>query len=124
MQNTESTAKSFLDLIVWQKGHQLVLRIYDLTDPFPRRETYGVVKQIRDAAVSICTNIAEGFKRRGKLDKARFMNISQGSLEEVRYLLILSRDRRYAQIDDVMPMVDEVAELQEAYRQAILDSRF
>ncbi|MDQ3331145.1 MAG: four helix bundle protein, partial [Planctomycetota bacterium] len=85
-------ARRFEDLIVWQKAHALVLTIYRTTESFPRTETYGLTSQLRRSAVSIPANIAEGFRKRGRSDKARFLNISQGSLEETRYYLILARD--------------------------------
>src|ERR1051326_6302256 len=75
-------AKSFQDLIVWQKAHQFVLATYRLTRTFPREEIYALTSQFRRAAVSIAANIAEGFKKRSRSDKARFMNISQCSVEE------------------------------------------
>ena len=88
-------ARSFEDLIVWQKAHQLVLSVYRLTESFPAKEMYGLTSQFRRAAVSVPANIAEGFKKRGKPDKARFLNIAQGSLEECRYYLILVSDLNY-----------------------------
>jgi four helix bundle protein len=72
-----------------------VLEVYRYTESFPQREIYGLVQQRRKAAVSIPANVAEGFKRRGKADKARFMNIAEGSLEESRYYLILAHDLGY-----------------------------
>jgi four helix bundle protein len=88
-------AKSLQDLIVWQKSHQLVLRVYRLSAKFPTGELYGLTAQMRRAAVSVAANIAEGFKKRGRTDKARVMNIAQGSLEELRYYFIVSRDLGY-----------------------------
>jgi len=79
-------------LVVWQKAHLFVLAVYRLTAGFPKQETYGLTSQMRRAAVSIAANIAEGFRRRGKADKARFMNIAEGSIEECRYYLILASD--------------------------------
>jgi four helix bundle protein len=64
-------AQRFQDLIVWQKSHQLVLIVYRLTAEFPKYELYGLISQMRKAAVSVPANIAEGFKKRGKPDKAR-----------------------------------------------------
>ena len=69
-------AKSFQDLIVWQKAHQWVLDVYRYSDDFPKREIYGLTSQIRRAAISVPANIAEGFKKKGKRDKGRFMNIA------------------------------------------------
>jgi four helix bundle protein len=83
-------ATTFQDLRVWQKAHEVVLDIYRLTAAFPREELFGLTAQVRRAAVSVPANIAEGFVKRGKSDKVRFYNIAQGSLEEVRYYLILS----------------------------------
>ena len=77
-------ARTFEDLIVWQKAYQFVLALYRTTDSFPKREIYGMTSQMRRAAISVPANIAEGFKKRGKLDKARFMNMAQGSIEENR----------------------------------------
>jgi four helix bundle protein len=68
-----------------------VLAVYRISKNFPREEIYGLTSQFRRAAVSIPANIAEGFKKRGCNDKARFMNIAQGSLEECRYYLILTK---------------------------------
>lgn len=88
-------AKQFQDLIVWQKAHHFVLSVYEQSKKFPKEETYGLKSQLRRAAVSIPANVVEGFKKKGKLDKARFMNIAQSSLEECRYYLILVSDLNY-----------------------------
>src|SRR4029077_19032693 len=89
-------ARSFRDLLVWRKAHEFVLAVYTLTASFPKQETYGLALQMRRAAVSVPANIAEGFRRRrGKVDKARFMNLAEGSLEEYRYYLILAQDLGY-----------------------------
>ena len=88
-------AQSFEDLDVWRKSHALVLEVYTLTKQLPKDELFGLTSQMRRAAVSIPANIAEGFKRRGKPDKARHMNIAQGSLEELRYFFILCSDLSY-----------------------------
>jgi len=95
----QAPAKTFQDLLVWQKAHALVLGIYRTTASFPKHETFGLCSQMQRAAVSVPANIAEGFKRRGRADKARFMNIAQASLEECRYFLILAQDLGYASTD-------------------------
>jgi four helix bundle protein len=91
-------AKSFRDLIVWQKSHQFVLGVYQISDTFPKKEIYGLISQLRRAAISVPANIAEGFRKKTKNEKLRFMNIAQGSLEESRYYLILAQDLKYAKL--------------------------
>ncbi len=115
-------AKTFEDLIVWQKAHQFVLMVYALTEHFPKQEMFGLTSQLRRAAVSIAANIAEGFKKKGKADKARFMNIAEGSLEECRYYLILTNDLKYGNVTDLKKQIEEVSKLINAYSKAILDS--
>ena len=85
----------FEQMEVWQVSHRLVLDVYKVTRGFPKEERFGLVSQMRRCAVSVPANIAEGFKRRGKGEKMRFYNIAEGSLEELRYYLILSRDLGY-----------------------------
>jgi four helix bundle protein len=102
----------FEDLTVWQRAHELALKVYRVSARFPREEQFGIVSQMRRAAVSVPANIAEGFKKRGGRDKAKFYNISQGSLEELRYYLILSRDLGYAtDTKDVSAILDEVGRM-------------
>ena len=87
--------KNFTDLIAWQEGHKLVLMIYKSTDKFPKKEVYSLTNQMRRAAVSITSNIAEGFSRKGKKEKARFYCIAKGSLTELQNQLIISKDINY-----------------------------
>ena len=108
-------ARTFEDLIVWQKAHALVLGIYRLTRGFPREEKFGLTSQLRRAAVSVPGNIAEGFKRRGRTDKARLMNVAEGSLEEARYYLKLAADLGYVSSDSLGHDVAEVGRLLGAY---------
>ena len=111
-------------MLIWQKSHQFVLEVYKLTNRFPKEEIYGLTSQFRRAAVSIPSNIAEGFKKRGKSDKARFMNIAQGSLEESRYYLILTRDLGYADTSQLLSLVEELSKLIESYYSSILTSEY
>lgn len=117
-------ARTFEDLVVWQKSHALVLAIYRISAVFPKNEMYGLVPQVRRAAVSIPANMAEGFKKRGKADKARFMNIAQGSLEETRYYLILARDLGYLNSNNLLDQLEKVSRLLEVYSRTILTSSF
>lgn len=117
-------AKSFEQLIVWQKAHQFVLGVYRFTENFPQKEIYGLTSQFRRASVSIPANIAEGFKKRGRADKVRFLNIAQGSLEECRYYLRLAKDLKYGDPAQLLPLLEETSKLLEAYSAKILDSGF
>jgi four helix bundle protein len=117
-------ARSFRDLLVWRKAHDFVLAIYTFTASFPKPETYGLASQMRRAAVSVPANIAEGFRRRGRADKARFMNVAEGSLEECRYYLILAQDVGYGDPADLTSTAEEVSRLLSAYAAAILTSGF
>ena len=117
-------AQSFRDLAVWEKAHAVVLEVYKLTRRLPREELFGLVSQMRRSAVSVPANIAEGFKRKGKPDKARHMNIAQGSLEELRYYFIVCADVSYLPVDAIGDRLDEVARMLDSYTQKILDSRF
>lgn len=87
--------RSFTDLIVWQQGHQLVLRIYYLTKQFPKEEVYGLTQQMRRSAVSITSNIAEGFGRRSYKEKTQFYYLAQSSLIELQNQLLIARDVSY-----------------------------
>ena len=116
--NMKST-KTFEDLKVWQKAHQLVIKIYRLSKGFPKDETFGLTSQLRRAAVSVPANIAEGFKRVTIPEKLRFFNIAQASLEEVRYYLILVYDLKYADTSQLRKDLEEVSRMLEAYRGSI-----
>jgi four helix bundle protein len=122
MEITRPKARTFRDLTVWRKAHEFVIEIYRFTSAFPKSEIYGLTQQMRRAAVSIPANIAEGFTRRGKSDKARFMNIAESSLEECRYYLILAQDLGYGKTDFLMSTGEEVSRLLNAYARAILAS--
>ncbi len=87
--------KSFKDILAWQKGRELNLLVYKLTGKFPKEEQFGLTSQLRRAAVSYVSNIAEGFGRRGLKEALHFYNISRGSLEEVRCQLVLGLDLGY-----------------------------
>ena len=113
-------ARSFQDLVVWRKAHELALAVYRVTSTFPKHETFGLSLQMRRAAVSVPANIAEGFRRRGKPEKARFLNIAEASLDEVRNFLILARDLKYADTQELLASEDEGSRVLSGYAKAIL----
>jgi four helix bundle protein len=91
----------------WKVAHELALRVYDETEAWPIRERYGITAQVRRAALSAPTNIAEGSAKRGRRELRRYLDIALGSLSEVSYLLRFSRDRgilgseKFAEIDEL-----------------------
>jgi len=87
--------KGFRNLTVWQKSHELVLAIYKGTKDFPSEERFCMIQQMRRSAISVAANIAEGSKRRTDKDYCHFLNMSEGSLEELKYYLVLSKDLDY-----------------------------
>jgi four helix bundle protein len=87
---------------------------------FPKNELYGLTSQLRRSAVSISANIAKGFKKKTRPDKARYLNIAQGSLEETRYYLILTKDLDYGDNYRLKNQLEEVSKLLGAYLSSIL----
>ena len=101
--------KTFRDLIVWQKGYRLVLEIYKITKTFPNNEQYGLVQQMRRAAVSIPSNIAEGYGRKHKPEYNQFLRHAYGSLLELQTQLLLSVDLGYTDKNaNIESLMDEV----------------
>ena len=112
-------ARRFQDLLVWQRAHAVVLEVYRLTARFPPGEANGLTWQMRRAAISVPANLAEGFRKHGRADKVRYVNIAQGSLEETRYYLILAGDLGYADTGTMQGAVDEVGRMLDGYVRSI-----
>ena len=103
--------QSFRELKVWEKGHLLTLRLYNVTSAFPREELYGLTSQIRRAASSIPTNIAEGCCRNSDADFARFLQMALGSASELEYLLLLSGDLKLLSTEHCISLSNETTEV-------------
>ena len=101
----------FTELRVWQRSHAAVLAIYRATAQFPVEERFGVTSQLRRAALSVPTNIAEGSKRVSRQEYARFLNMAEGSLAETEYLLMVSKDLGYLAPRDVSSLLAETTEI-------------
>jgi four helix bundle protein len=115
-------AKSFEELEVWRKAHAVVLDVYRATRNFPREEMFGLTSQVRRSSASTPANIAEGFRRSTKADKARFYNMALASLDETRYHLLLAHDLGYVETGQLRTRIDEVARMLDSYTQAIITS--
>ena len=94
--------KSFKDLIVWQKSYKLVLEIYKITKEFPKSEIYGLSHQMRKAAVSIPSNIAEGYGRQHKAEYNQFLSIAYSSLLELETQFLLAKDLKYVKENPIV----------------------
>lgn len=103
--------KDFRKLMVWEKAHQLTLKIYKITEEFPREELYGLTSQIRRACVSIPTNIAEGCVRSSDADFSRFLYIALGSTSELEYLILLAMDLKLIKNDLYIGLNNEINEI-------------
>jgi four helix bundle protein len=113
-------AKTFKDVIVWQKAHQLVLKVYEYTKSFPSEEKYGLTDDMRRAARSVPTNFAEGFGRQGYKDAMNFFNRSEASLKELEYHTLLSYDLKYldkGKFDELTILEDEAGRLLTKWQQ-------
>ena len=117
----------FQNIGAWQKAHKFVLSVYEATKSFPDFERFGLCSQFQRAAVSIPANIAEGYKKLGRADKLRFYNIAQGSLEECRYYIVLSKDLGYInenKYDQLVISIEETSKLLNAYCKGVANNNF
>jgi four helix bundle protein len=121
-EETKQPTKSFRDLNVWQDAHKFVLNVYEVSAGFPDHERYCLTSQFRRAAISVPANIAEGYRRTSAQEKVRFLNISEGSLEECRYYCILCRDLGYPQPEDWENALNKVGGQLAVYKQKIRQS--
>lgn len=114
MDSDKFPIKTYQDLIVWQKSIDLVKDCYGLTETFPQREIYGLSQQLRRAAVSVPSNIAEGNGRESRKDYIHFLNISRGSLKEVETQLIISEKLGFIQriqLADILKKTGEIGRM-------------
>lgn len=103
--------KTFEDMKVWQKSHEMTLKLYKVTKSFPKEERFGIVSQLRRAVSSIPTNIVEGFKRKTTKDYMHFINLADASLEETRYLLLLAHDLGFLPDKEYDTIIDDCKEI-------------
>lgn len=100
---------TFKDLGAWREAHALVLEVYAITRKFPKEELFGIVSQMRRAAVSITSNIAEGFGRISYKEKSQFYSIAQGSLAELESQILVAKDLGYLSISEALKVEAQVA---------------
>lgn len=111
MEKEKVSAKNYRELIVWQDAIKITKAVYLLTGKFPKQETYALADQLRRAAVSVPSNIAEGQARKSPGDFRRFLHISLGSLAEVDTQLVLAQEFGYLSKEDVDPMDEKIQNL-------------
>lgn len=117
----------FEDILAWQKAYEFVLLTYKFLSAYPKEEKYGLCSQFQRAAVSIPANIAEGYKRIGKADKLHFLNFAQGSLEECRCYLHLSKDLGYIDKEvyaQLYASLEETSKLLNGYCKGIINNAY
>lgn len=104
--------KSFQDLVVWQKSHQLAQEVFRITKKFPRNEKDGLSKIMRNTAISVPANLAHGFRRHSRKDKMEYYGLSRSYLEELHYYFILSRDLGFTkEYETLFTLIDEVGRM-------------
>jgi len=106
-----SEVRNYQDLVVWQKAMEAVKAVYLLTRSFPKEEVYGLTSQLRRAAVSIPSNIAEGHARKSRAEYLNFLSIAQGSRAEVETQLLIARSLGYATADNTAPVLTLLNEI-------------
>ncbi|MBI3622241.1 MAG: four helix bundle protein [Nitrospirae bacterium] len=107
----QKQTRSYKDLLVWQKGIVLVRRIYQVTRPFPPDEKFGIISQMRRAAVSIPSNVAEGQARRTTGEFVQSLSHAEGSVAELETQLIISTELGYCSPDDIRDVLERISEL-------------
>lgn len=107
----EREIKSFRDLIIWQRGIDLVKDVYKETRNFPKEELYGLTNQIRRSAISIPSNISEGHIRQHRAEFRQFLNIALGSLAELETQIIIARELNYLAIETSKNLIEEMSSL-------------
>ncbi|MDE1919175.1 MAG: four helix bundle protein [Patescibacteria group bacterium] len=115
--------QSYKDLIVWQKGIDLVASVYKLTDRFPKSEQFGLVSQMRRASVSIPSNLAEGYARKHRAEYLQFVRIAFGSGAELETQLIIAKKLGFAQSKDltvIMSLLDEIMRMLNKFSSSLM----
>lgn len=114
-----TTAKTYRDLTVWQSAHNFVMEVYRITRSFPKEELFGLTSQVRRAAVSVPSNIVEGFSRWSAQDKVRYYNIAEASLDEASYQLYLAEELGYAKTSEAQIIAENTKRLLAAFIKSI-----
>ena len=100
--------RNFTDLNTWKESHKIVIQVYSITKSFPKEEIYGLTNQMRRCAVSVTSNIAEGFSRQSAREKAQFYFISKGSLTELHNQLIIAKDVKYIDNKTYTELINQI----------------
>ncbi|MFA6184236.1 MAG: four helix bundle protein [Parcubacteria group bacterium] len=124
MENKKEKIKSFTDLNAWREGHKLVLEIYNITKLFPEDERFGLISQMRRCAVSITSNIAEGFSRKGMKEKIQFYHISLGSITELQNQLLICRDLKILDNDKFKKIAQQTTLVQKITNGLIKSTKY
>ena len=107
----DTNIKSYKDLIVWQKGYELVKKVYETSSKLPQTEVFALQSQIRRSAISIISNIAEGSNRKTRKDYCQFLHIAYGSISELETQLFISRDLYKIDVEECLMLLTEVSKM-------------
>lgn len=112
---------TFRDVIAWQKGMDFVVEVYKLTDRLPDSERYGLVQQLRRAAVSVPSNIAEGYGRSSRTELARFVDIALGSIREIQTQLEICERLKFLDASKERELAEEMAKVLYGFAKSLRD---
>ena len=115
--------RSFTDLKAWQERHQLVLIIYKVTEDFPQKENFNLTLQVRRSAISITSNIAEGFSRKSRKEKVQFYYVALGSITELQNQLIIARDIGYLEKEKFDQLNKQIIKVQKLINGLVKSAR-
>lgn len=119
----EEKIRSFTDLKAWQEGHQLLLTVYKKIEKFPKSEIFAIIPQMRRCAISVTSNIAEGFSRKTNKEKMQFYYISLGSITELQNQIVVSRDLNYLKKEEFNQIFEQIITVQKLINGLIKSSR-
>ena len=123
MNEKSGKINDFTDLHTWKASHELVLSIYKISEKFPSSEKFGLASQMQRSAVSITSNIAEGFGRQSYKEKVQFYYLAHGSLTELKNQLIISRDLKYVTQNNFEDLLDKLIRSQRLLQGLIKSSK-
>lgn len=123
MNEGKEKIRTFADLDAWKVGHEVVIEVYRFTKKFPKDEIFALTSQMRRCAVSITSNIAEGFSRQSYKEKLQFYSMSQGSVTELQNQVLISKDVGYLSVEEYNKVTNKLVTLHKILNGLIKSTR-